>query len=562
MATLSLALGVATLSLALGVVPRAPPPRMRELGNMEKLLDARRSWSGALTTAHVSATVLSGTPPTEDELRAGLAWVFRRHPMLSQVVRGKGKHHIPGAQPYAPHDNYLKRAFEEGEELFRPEGDPAPPRFEPSPLDPEALAARALRVVRVDGGDDAAAVDAAWRAGYEEALDGTQIDPDGDGPMWSLTLYAAPSAPSSALLYAANHAISDQISQNRILTEALHVAAELRAGRAVAPPEPLPLPPSVEGALVGEPLPPLEPKQRAEVLIFGRTPLLGDEPLSSRTPPVRLSSIKYGLFQAGAGGGAVLPRGLAGDAAACSADEFDVRRRRSRSTFATLTPAATSALIKACKARGVTVSGALGAASLFCATDVLVEPDKEKAAAESGVPPEEMRLKLLQALDMRAFGAARDGGFFADGAAPGGDWSEGTVVAGTGSLDVLIDLPPRSGEALLSGGGGGGGAEEESPLERFWRCAASVTSGSRQWVADGYPRESLLLFGAGWEFMNMNRVIELGAQDVGTLGRAYAAAQFCREKSAQFSDALSTLSGTRAATRTSASSRTIWSTAT
>ena len=125
-------------------------------------------------------------------------------------------------------------------------------------------------------------VDAAWRAGYEEALDGTQIDPDGDGPMWSLTLYAAPSAPSSALLYAANHAISDQISQNRILTEARHGAAELRAGRAVAPPEPLPLPPSVEGALVGEPLPPLEPKQRAEVLIFGRTPRLGDEPLSSR----------------------------------------------------------------------------------------------------------------------------------------------------------------------------------------------------------------------------------------------------------------------------------------
>ena len=62
-----------SFSLALGVVlpraplPRVPPPRMRELGNMEKLLDARRSWSGALTTAHVSATVLSGTPPTEDE---------------------------------------------------------------------------------------------------------------------------------------------------------------------------------------------------------------------------------------------------------------------------------------------------------------------------------------------------------------------------------------------------------------------------------------------------------------------------------------------------------------
>ena len=50
----------------------------------------------------------------------------------------------------------------------------------------------------------------------------------------------------AALLDAANHAISDQISQNRILTEALHVAAALRAGRAVAPPEPLPLVASVQ----------------------------------------------------------------------------------------------------------------------------------------------------------------------------------------------------------------------------------------------------------------------------------------------------------------------------
>ena len=90
-----------------------------------------------------------------------------------------------------------------------------------------------------------------------------------------------------------------------------------------------------------------------------------------------------------------------------------------------------------------------------------------------------------------------------------------------------------------------------------------MTSGSRQWVADGYPRESLLLFGAGWEFMNMNRVIELGAQDVGTLGRAYAAAQFCRARNLRNSfEAASTLAGTRAATQTSASSRTLSSTAT
>ena len=66
---------------------------------MEKLLDARRSWSGALTTAHVRDRAV-GTPPTEDELRAGLAWVSRRHPMLSRVVRGKEAPHprrVPAA---------------------------------------------------------------------------------------------------------------------------------------------------------------------------------------------------------------------------------------------------------------------------------------------------------------------------------------------------------------------------------------------------------------------------------------------------------------------------------
>jgi len=41
-----------------------------------------------------------------------------------------------------------------------------------------------------------------------------------------------------------------------VLSEVLHVCAEARAGRAVEAPEPLPLPPSVEGALLGEEDPP------------------------------------------------------------------------------------------------------------------------------------------------------------------------------------------------------------------------------------------------------------------------------------------------------------------
>ena len=87
-------------------------------------------------------------------------------------------------------------------------------------------------------------------------MDGFVLDEDGDGPLWWLTLYApsgaGASARSSALVFAANHAVSDQLSFNRVLSEVLSVLAERRAGRPVASPTPLPLPPSVEGALLGK----------------------------------------------------------------------------------------------------------------------------------------------------------------------------------------------------------------------------------------------------------------------------------------------------------------------
>ena len=59
----------------------------RPLGCMERLLNGRRSWSGAMTTAHVSVALLRGPPPTEAELLHGLARVFRRHPLLRSCVR-------------------------------------------------------------------------------------------------------------------------------------------------------------------------------------------------------------------------------------------------------------------------------------------------------------------------------------------------------------------------------------------------------------------------------------------------------------------------------------------
>ena len=204
-----------------------------------------------MTTAHVSAALLDGPPPTESELLAGLTYVLQRHPLLAARVVGKSKFHLPDAKPYPMHSDYIGRAFAYNSELMKVEPDDDIQRFEPSPLSAADLARRALTVESVEG-SDVAALEAAWQGGFAEGLDGLVVDEDGEGPLWRLTLYTLQGSDRSAIVYAANHAISDQLSFNLVLSEILAACASLRTGSNVATPEALPLPPSVEGALLGD----------------------------------------------------------------------------------------------------------------------------------------------------------------------------------------------------------------------------------------------------------------------------------------------------------------------
>mmetsp|Transcript_21095 Transcript_21095/g.54012 ORF Transcript_21095/g.54012 Transcript_21095/m.54012 type:complete len:620 (-) Transcript_21095:130-1989(-) len=483
----------------------------RPLGEMERLLNARRSWSGAMTTAHVSAAIINGPALTEAELLVGLEWVLRRHPLLAARVRGKSKFHVPDAKPYPMHSDYLGRAVAYTKELLRTYPDDDIQFFEPSPLSLSELARRALDVVAVSGSDGDEALGAAWRAGFSEAMDALVLDEEGDGPLWKVTLYAEPGGTSSAIVYAANHAISDQLSFNLILSEVLQTCAERRAGREVTAPSPLPLPPSVEGALLGrEQRQAEEIKERLELIIgqFGEAwgPQIGGRKWLPSWKPgrARLSTIKYAAWQMAASGMKVLPRWIP-PVEQIEAEEakWQHQARSTRSVFRELEPSTTSALVEACRARSVTASGALCAAAVLGASDVMGTADNPEDPAAS------QRYKLLQALDMRTLNFAEG-----DADAPGArdDWSKGTVLAGTGSLDILVDLPPEAGASVRAGG-----------LESFWDCASTCNRQTREWIASGWGRESLLLFSSGWEFMNMNRVVELGSQDRATLGRAYSA---------------------------------------
>ena len=490
----------------------------RPLGQMERLLNARRSWSGAMTTAHVSAVLLEGPPPSEAELQAGLTWALQRHPLLASCVRGKSKYFVPNAEPYPMHEDYLGRAVAYTKELMRTYPDDDIQRFEPSPLPADELAKRALSVVALPEGGGAAALETAWRKGFEEAMDGLILDEDDDGPLWRFTLYAEAGGSSSAIVYAANHAVSDQLSFNRVLSEVLHSIAQSRNGTPLPQPEALPLPPSVEGALLGkEQRQAEEIKERMELIIgqFGEpwgpeipkdVPLIGGKKLLPKWEMgrVRLSSIKYAVWQMAASGMKVLPTWIPeAERIASEEAKWEHKGRATRNTFRTLDAETTSNLVKACRAKGVSAGAALCAAAVLGASDVM------GTRSEDG-SEEAQRYKLLQALDMRTLN-------FGEGESdqPGArdDWSAGTVIAGTGSLDILVDLPPSAGAAARSPGGMAG----------FWECAAACREQTREWINNGWGRESLLLFSSGWEFMNMNRVVELGSQDRATLGRAYSA---------------------------------------
>ena len=153
-----------------------------------------------------------------------------------------------------------------------------------------------------------------------------------------------------------------------VLSEVLSAIQARREGEGLAPPEALPLPPSVEGALLGtEQRQAEEIKTRLELLIgaFGEAwgpEVLGRKWLPSWVPGrATLSSIKYAVWQMGASGMRVLPRWVP-DADAVD-ESWTSSGRRTSAVFRRLSAEETASLRAACKARGTTIGAVLSAAA-------------------------------------------------------------------------------------------------------------------------------------------------------------------------------------------------------
>ncbi len=437
----------------------------------------------------------------EAALREALTGLVRRHPLLRARIAGTGR--VAGA-PAA------------GVRMGATEVDPL--RWAPCALAEAEVVGRALTVEAAAGGDGG--VDgSSWYAGpFEAALDATDFD-QVEGPLWRLRVLnrrrqggqGGAGEAETALLFAFNHAISDQASANTIVHELLSaLASSASAPSAAASPPP---PPPVVPPAVPQPFPP----SIEEAVLAGRG--LG------------LNTLRYAVREGvlGALPCTILPhpsRRPPSMPGASSSWGLPAATRTTLCELRRLEPPVLSALAAACRRRGLTVTAALSAAMLHVTSDFAHAPPEAAAAASGGG----MQLyRLLLSLNMRAFSARKRRGQQQQQQQQGGgggpatdavDWADGAVASAAGAMDYLARLPAGSGARLLLGSPSSSSSSPDAH-EGFWAVAGQCRRSYEAFVAAGFVPESVALFDWGVRAIELNEVVEKEAENAKTLGRAY-----------------------------------------
>lgn len=455
----------------------------REVGSAEQLMLSRMP-AGHMVSTHTFAAILRGSVQPKLLLDA-LKWSILRHPMLRAVADPPSRERSDETGPFV-------HAGKDGRWTWRP-----------SPLAVEDIADRAMQVVEVTG-DFAATVNLQ----VEQLLDRSTFDFEA-GPLWRVLLMKGASATGaqSALVFCFVHALDDQRSGNILLHDLLSHMAAAEQAIELPPPEPLPLPKSIE-----------------EVF------------LQDEVDIIRLA--QYGLFQTSNGGqsSVILPSAFRSQERSLrkhwalapkqptasqrplvvptlpatgnrkllmpvSVDEesvFSVEKRRNLVSLRKLPAEVLNQLRQRCRENNVTVSMAVAAATLLAISDL--GHDQLDYGYEI--------YRLLLSVDMRRF-------------APKGDWTGGTVAYASGALDFTARVLPGSATAFAE--------EFENPSSRspiggvpFWELAAAAADATNSWVEKGYAAESTRLFDLGTRMLRMENIIYENAHDPSTLGRAYS----------------------------------------
>ena len=408
--------------------------RPRQLGSFEGVL-ARSSAAGKLDLPHVCAATFTGPKDvSEAQVREALAHCAHRHPLLRARIAGR---------PPLPEKMVV--------ENVRLGANTDPLRWEPLDGGAEEAAERALRFSEVDG-----PIEGAWQSLMAEALNEWALEDRSRGPLFRVQWVSEAGGAAHACILLFNHAISDQTSANALLAD----LQSALSGRPAAPPAALPLPPTVEEAVLGP----------------------AHAPDSSLRDALRTAGPATALY-----GATQVAHGLAGAptlterVARMSADErvrggLNYEGRETRLAHRVLGAGAAGALRERCRAEGTTVTGALVAAV-----------GRGAAAALAQKAP---TLRILMSLDMRRFGAGAE------------DWTGGTLCCAGGATDFVWTAGEELWEAARS-------ARKKT---------VDFISDPRM------PKESVRLFDIGSRLLDMPTfVAKEGRNNMDSLGRAYSA---------------------------------------
>eukprot|EP00640_Fibrocapsa_japonica_P000357 CAMPEP_0113937282 /NCGR_PEP_ID=MMETSP1339-20121228/3936_1 /TAXON_ID=94617 /ORGANISM="Fibrocapsa japonica" /LENGTH=551 /DNA_ID=CAMNT_0000939987 /DNA_START=116 /DNA_END=1771 /DNA_ORIENTATION=- /assembly_acc=CAM_ASM_000762 len=451
----------------------------RPLGNFEKYLSGTRRESENVVISHLSLAVVSDTTDSlvsEISLLETLEAVMNRHCLLRSCVSGEGK---PELEP-AP----MVRI-----------GDLDPPTWVPAPLGAKGLAPKVLQTIQVDGSDEEA-FQAAWQKEFVWQLDNASYNKK-TGPLWRLTWLPQAGAQRHALLFAFNHAISDQISANMILDEVLTSLSSSKS------------------------------KTAALAEAFGPAPNNGQLPPSVEETVgaggLQLGTARYALIQTinGAKGVTLLPDRIKKRLSQKEAEIKELKKEqpelaeeelpaivpeeylsKNRNTFielATLKASKLAALRDLCRREGVTVSAALAAASLMATSDVA--HDTTTTTTTRGSPKSQL-YKFLLSVDLRRFGDSS-----------GADWTKGAVACAGGAVDFVVPVTEKAASEFLHG--------DSTQMKGFWDLARTCRKEALEFIGTNFVRETVAMFDWGMKYVDIGEIMNDEADSKKALGRLF-----------------------------------------
>ena len=215
-----------------------------------------------------------------------------------------------------------------------------------------------------------------------------------------------------------------------------------------------------------------------------------------------------------------------------------------RSTFLEyliLTKDEIKSLRLACRAHGVTISNVLSAAILSLTSSLFQENDK-------GMPMKSKKLRFLLSVGLRPFGISNPNeeiqsvlgtslvnsdkkensymGRRSTLQSGSNDWTLGTVACASGAVDFVVSVPgsiAAQAKEMSQHNHGTKSFAGNIANDVLWKLAEECRDKAKEIIdVNKYVPESVRLFGFGMKYADILKIVDMEANNPGTMGRGYS----------------------------------------